>query len=52
MEKIRPVYRKLLIAAIIVFVAGVAVMISDIYMKVGKVEHALMHMSAGHGDSH
>ena len=38
MEKVRPVYIKLLIAAIIIFVIGVSIAISDLYNKVGNLE--------------
>lgn len=48
METIKPVYKKLLIAAIVIYVIGVASMLADIYMKVGAIEHALVHISCEH----
>jgi len=45
METVRPVYVKLLIGALILFVAGVCVALSDIYYKVGSLEHDMMHVT-------
>ncbi|MBU4487791.1 MAG: hypothetical protein KKI13_01840 [Candidatus Omnitrophica bacterium] len=44
MEKIRPVFKKLLIAAIVVYVIGTCVIMAELYYKVGNIEHALAHM--------
>ena len=48
MGNARPIYKKLLIAAIVIYITGVAFILCDIYMKVGGIEHALMHMNGGH----
>lgn len=47
MEKVRPIYKNLLIAAIALFVIGVAFALSDIYQKIGNIEHASMHRTPG-----
>lgn len=55
MKKISPVYRNLLIAAIALFVIGTAFALSDIYHKVGTIEHAMAHKAfeCSHGaDAH
>ena len=44
MEKIRPVFKKLLIAAIVVYVIGTCAIMAELYHKVGKIEHALTHI--------
>lgn len=54
MNGARPVYRNLLIAAIALFVIGTAFALSDIYYKIGQIEHALVHdmkecPHSGHG---
>ena len=45
MEEIKPVYIKALIAAIAVFVAGVSLLLSDLYIKVGQLERDFDHFS-------
>jgi hypothetical protein len=52
MESIRPIYKKLLIAAIAIYITGTTFMLADIYMKVADIEHALTHISAGHSQHH
>lgn len=48
MKDVRPVYIKALVVAIAIYVIGMAFAVSDLYLKVGDVEHRLMHMSSGH----
>ena len=48
MGMIRPLYKRLLIAVIVVYVIGVCMMLSDIYVKLGKIEHTLSHAGGGH----
>lgn len=52
MTKIKPIYKKLLIMAIVIYVIGVTFILADMYMKIGKIEHALSHMSGGHQHKH
>ncbi|MBU0604947.1 MAG: hypothetical protein KKH77_01515 [Candidatus Omnitrophica bacterium] len=52
MENIRPIYKKLLIAAIVIYITGVTFSLANIYMKVGEIEHALTHASGGHQHDH
>ncbi|MCX5679700.1 MAG: hypothetical protein NTZ95_03470 [Candidatus Omnitrophica bacterium] len=47
----RPVYKNILIAVIALYVIGTAFALSDIYRKIGKIEHSLTgcpHGMAGH----
>ena len=45
MENIRPVFKKLLAAAIVVYVIGTALILSDLCEKVGTLEFAMMHVT-------
>ena len=47
MEKTRPIYKNLLIAAIAIFVIGTAFALSDIYQKIGNIEHSSVGCSHG-----
>lgn len=44
MDTVRPVYKKLLIAAIALYVAGTALLLSDLFYKVGELEDAMVHL--------
>ena len=52
MGNIRPIYKKLLIAAIVIYITGVTFILADIYTKVGDIEHALTHMSGSYQHNH
>ncbi len=52
MGNIRPVYKKLLIAAIVIYITGVTFILADIYMKVGEIEHELIFMPGTHQHNH
>lgn len=52
MGNIRPIYKKLLIAAIVIYVTGMTFILADIYSKVGEIEHCLMHMPGGNQHKH
>ncbi len=52
MDKIKPIYWKLLIAAAVIYVIFTAIMLSDIYSKIGEMEHTLVHENAAHGHKH
>ncbi|MFA5146551.1 MAG: hypothetical protein WC515_04165 [Candidatus Omnitrophota bacterium] len=43
MEGARPIYKKLLIIAVVVYTISVTYMLSDIYHKIGQIEHSLCH---------
>ena len=45
METVRPVFKKLLLAVIIVYVAGTAFLISDLITKVGQLEYEMLHVT-------
>ena len=41
MDGAKPVYMKLLIAAIVVYIIGVTIMQADMYVKIVRIEHSL-----------
>ena len=43
----RPIYKKLLLAALAVYIIGTCIIMTDLYIKVGKIEHSMVHMSGG-----
>ena len=45
MEEVRPIFKKLFVAAIVLYVLAVTYMLADIYTMVGKLDHAMMHVS-------
>ena len=45
METVSPVLKKLLIAAIVVYVAGTAFLLSDLITKVGQLEYEMLHVT-------
>ena len=49
---VRPVYKKLLIVAVVLYVIGVCIIQSDLYHKLGCIEHSLMHIQAGTACNH
>lgn len=44
MNPIRPIYKKLLIIAIVLYIAGTCVTLSNLIKKVGAMEHKLLHL--------
>lgn len=52
MENARSIYKKLLIIAIAIYVIGTVIILSDIYIKVGGIEHILMETSMQYGHQH
>ena len=45
---VRPIFKKLLLIALTIFVIGVGVALTDIYYKVGTIEHLLVHIPMPH----
>ncbi|MDP3789343.1 MAG: hypothetical protein Q8R48_02955 [Candidatus Omnitrophota bacterium] len=43
----RPIFGKLLIAATVLYVIGITFLLSDVYYRLGDVEHALVHIKQG-----
>ncbi|MGB2629921.1 MAG: hypothetical protein WBD24_00760 [Candidatus Omnitrophota bacterium] len=43
MDGVRPVYVKLLVAAIVIYIIGVTAMQADMYVKIVRIERALQH---------
>ena len=41
MNNAKPIYIKLLIAAIVIYVIGVTIMQADMYVKIVRIEHVL-----------
>ena len=39
----RPIYKKLLILALVVYIIGSCIIMTDLYIKVGKIEHSMVH---------
>jgi|GEM_PF-1839318 len=39
-----PIYKKLLIAALVFYVIGTCIIQTDLYYKIGTMEHRLCHM--------
>jgi hypothetical protein len=49
MDTVRPVFKNLLIIAVVLYILALTYTLSDMYIKVGNIEHALAHVSfAGH----
>lgn len=46
MKEARQIYKILLIVALAVYVIGTSVIMSDLYHKVGQIEHNMMHSGA------
>jgi hypothetical protein len=44
MEPVKPVFKRLLIAALVVYVIGMCVIQTNMYFRLGRIEHAMMHM--------
>lgn len=49
---IRPAFKKLLIAAIAVYVIGVSLMLADLYHKVISIEHMLIEIPGANLHKH
>ncbi len=47
MKPIKPIYIKILIITIIIWVISTTFYIANLYLKVGEIEHALVH-ARGH----
>ena len=45
METVRPVFKKALIAAIMIYGIGIAFLLSDLYAKVGSLELTMDHVT-------
>ena len=45
---VKPIYKKLLIAAIVIYIIGSCIIHTDLYYKVSKIEHELCHTSYEH----
>lgn len=52
MTAVRPIYKKLLLIAIVIYVIGVSVALADLYCKIGNIEHTLSHMKDHACDIH
>ena len=45
MEKVRPIYKKLLVAAVVFYIIASAYIQSDLYNRIGHLEHQLSHLT-------
>jgi multisubunit Na+/H+ antiporter MnhC subunit len=52
LEKVRPVYIKILIAAVVIYVAGTALLLSDLCYRVGQLEFTTMHITGACSAKH
>jgi len=52
MSAIRPVFKNVLIAAIVLYVVSTTIIISDLCNKVGQMEFELMHITGKCGAHH
>lgn len=47
MPEPKPIYIKLLIAVLALYIISSCIMHADIYRKLGEIEHKMMHITAG-----
>lgn len=47
MKQTKPIYIKLLIAALALWIIGMSFCVTELYRKIGEVEHALVHVNIG-----
>lgn len=52
METVRPIYKKVLLAAVVIYVVGTALLISDLCYKVGLLEFQMMHLTGACTQKH
>lgn len=45
----RPIYKKLLIIAVVLYVIGICLIQVDMYISLGRIEHMLIHADKGYG---
>ncbi len=43
MKQAKPIYKKLLLIAVIIWIISITYHVSNLYFKVGEIEHALIH---------
>ncbi|MDP3790442.1 MAG: hypothetical protein Q8R38_00095 [Candidatus Omnitrophota bacterium] len=52
MNKIKPIYWKLLVAAGVVYIIFTTITLVDICLRIGAIEHSLIHENTEHGSKH
>jgi hypothetical protein len=52
METIRPVFKKLLLAALILYAFGSAFILSNLTHRVGQLEHSVDHITGKCAEKH
>ena len=52
METVRPIFRRLLLAAIAAYVIGTALLLSDLCYRVGSLEHDMVCSAGKRAPSH
>lgn len=52
MKPVRPVYLRLLIAAVILWIISTTYCLADLYGRVCAMDHALSHTSPAHSGHH
>jgi len=48
MKHTKPIFIKLIIIVIAMWIIGITAFITDLYLKVGRIEHTLVHASCTH----
>jgi len=43
MKSTNPIYKRLLLVALVIWIIGITFYVSHLYTKVGDIEHALVH---------
>ncbi len=43
MKPAKPIYKNLLLIVLIIWIIGITYYVSDLYFKIGEIEHALVH---------
>ena len=47
MTEVRPIFKKILIVAIVLYVVSVTYALADIYTTLGRLDHKMMHLAGG-----
>ena len=46
-QPVGPLFKKLLLAAIVIYIIGSSMIQSDLYNRVGELEHQMFHLRGG-----
>lgn len=48
MGTVRPIFGRLLIVAIVLYIISTTLILADICYRIGNIEHAMIHSGTGH----